>query len=105
LDEFLNRVAPGRFITPRLIHRGGPIRIERVQLLLEPSGHGAVDPVEGAVWRVERRSAVDFVAKWVRPDKIDGCYLPDVSGKEPIWNWRPVSYIIYEEARTHNQSE
>src|SRR5262249_10830047 len=42
LDEFLNRVSPGRFITPRLIHRGGPLSIERVQLLLEPSGHGAV---------------------------------------------------------------
>src|SRR5262245_33513505 len=89
LDELLKRVAPGDFVTPRIIHRGGPISVDRVQLLLEPSGHGALDPVEGAVWRVERRGAVDFVAKWVRTDKIDGCYLPDISGKEPIWNWIP----------------
>lgn len=46
-------------------------------------------PVEGAVYRVERRGEVDFLAKWVRPDKQDGCYLPEVSGGEAVWNWRP----------------
>jgi len=49
----------------------------------------ALDPVEGAVWRVERRGAVDFLAKFVRPEKLDGCYLPEVSGAAAIWNWRP----------------
>jgi hypothetical protein len=34
---------------------------------------------------------VDFLAKWVRPDKVDGMYLPEISGKEPVWNWRPGS--------------
>jgi len=48
--------------------------------------HGELDPVEGAVWRVERHRKFDFICKWVRPNKIDGKYL--VSG-EPIWNWRP----------------
>ncbi len=54
--------------------------------------HGALDPVEGAVWRVERNAlvnpgrsgercpVVDFLAKYVRPDKIDGCYLPELNG-------------------------
>jgi hypothetical protein len=56
---------------------------------LKTSQHGAIDPVEGAVWRVERKGSYDFMAKYVRPDKIDGCYLPDISGKEAIWNWRP----------------
>ncbi|KKL70160.1 hypothetical protein LCGC14_2107750, partial [marine sediment metagenome] len=30
-----------------------------------------------------------FLAKWVRPDKEDGIYLPEISGGEAVWNWRP----------------
>ncbi len=78
------------FTTPRLIHVGGAISIEAVLKVLEPSGHGALDPVEGAVWRVERKGAVDFLGKYVRPDKVDGKYLEDVSG-QTRWNWRPGS--------------
>lgn len=51
--------------------------------------HGALDPVEGAVWRVERDGRVDFLVKYVRPDKVDGCYLPEISGGEAYWNWKP----------------
>jgi len=62
--------------------------------------HGALDPVEGAVWHVERnelirpggrerRWHVDFLVKYVGPNKVDGCYLPEVSGKEPVFNWWP----------------
>lgn len=51
--------------------------------------HGALDPVEGAVWRVERGGSVDFLAKYVRPDKVDGCYLPDIAGCEAVWHWTP----------------
>lgn len=36
----------------------------------------------------ERRRVVDFLAKYVRPEKIDGCYLPEITGREPHWNWR-----------------
>lgn len=75
------------FVTPRVIHEGGAMSIEGVLAVLEPSGHGALDPVEGAIWRVERDDAVDFLVKYVRPGKQDGCYLPEVSGKPPIWNW------------------
>jgi len=39
--------------------------------------------------RVERNAKVDFLTKWVRPDKEDGRYLPDVSGQRAVWNWRP----------------
>lgn len=53
--------------------------------------YGAVDPVEGAVWRVERNGEVDFLVKYVRPDKVDGLYLPEISGKEIVWNWRPAN--------------
>lgn len=84
-DVLLERVRAGNFVTPRLIHRGSPISVEAVLAKLEPSGHGALDPVEGAIWRVERQGKPHFLAKYVRPDKIDGLYL----GNEPLWNWRP----------------
>ena len=45
--------------------------------------HG--EEVEGAVWRVEREGRVDFLAKYVRPDKIDGKYFPQISGQAEIW--------------------
>ena len=79
----------GALPTPRLIHDGGPFSVASCQPFLKTSGHGAIDPVEGAVWRVERRGKVDFLAKWVRSDKVDGSYLEAVSGKEAVWNWRP----------------
>ena len=47
----------------------------------------ALDPLEGVVYRVERKGEVDFLAKYVVSTKVDGCYLPEVSGKEAIWNW------------------
>ena len=87
-DSLRERIA-ARFVMPRLISDNGPRTIEWVGERLEPSGHGALDPVEGAVWRVERRGAVDFLCKWVRPDKIDGCYLPEKNRQEAIWHWRP----------------
>jgi hypothetical protein len=36
----------------------------------------------------ERIWQVDFLVKYVRPDKLDGIYLPELSGKEPVWNWQ-----------------
>ncbi|MGB3850026.1 MAG: RNA ligase family protein [Tunicatimonas sp.] len=71
---------------PRLIHLGQPVSIKNVLKRLEPSGHGALDPVEGAVWRVERDGKVDFLVKYVRPDKVDGKYLPEMSGQAAVWN-------------------
>jgi hypothetical protein len=88
---FRERVEAGGFVTPRLIHEGGPIAVEAVLAVLDPSGHGALDPVEGAVWRVERRGKLEFLAKYVRSDKVDGKYLPEVSGGAAVWNWRPGS--------------
>lgn len=76
-------------ITPRIIHAGKPISIAAVLTMLEPSGHGAIDPVEGAVWRVERKGVVDFLGKYVKPGKVDGCWLPEISGKPSVWNWQP----------------
>jgi hypothetical protein len=89
LAEFTERASARQFVLPQLLHAGGPLGVEASLALVNPGYHGALDPVEGCVWRVERKGVVDFLAKWVRPDKIDGCYLPEISGKDPVWNWRP----------------
>ncbi len=86
-DALKWRASRGDLTTPRLIHDGGAISIEDVRAQLEPSGHGALDPGEGAVWRVEREGRVDFLAKWVRPDKVDGSYFPQFNGGRETWNW------------------
>jgi hypothetical protein len=38
---------------------------------------------------VERNGAVDFLVKYVRPDKIDGVFLHEIGGNDPVWNWQP----------------
>jgi len=73
---------------PALIAEG-PLSIEAALDEIAVSAHGAVAPVEGAVWRVEREGRVDFLCKYVRPEKVDGCYLPEISGGEAVWNWTP----------------
>lgn len=100
--ELSERVMTHGFIVPQLIHVGGPFSIEDALAAIKASGHGALDPVEGAVWRIERnelvnkklggerRWSVDYLAKYVRPDKVDGRYLPEQNGTNaPIWNWSP----------------
>jgi ATP-dependent RNA circularization protein (DNA/RNA ligase family) len=37
--------------------------------------HGATETVEGAVWRIETAGQFNFLAKYVRPSKIDGKYF------------------------------
>ncbi len=88
------RVRAGGFVTPGLIHEGGPLGIPAAMERLQAGGfHGAVDPVEGAVWRAERREGaavrVELLAKYVRPEKVDGSLLPENTGRAAIWNWRP----------------
>lgn len=89
--EVCDRCKAVELTTPRIIHVGGPFSIEQMLQVLEPSGHGALDPVEGAVWRVERNGAVDFLGKYVRPEKVDGKYLCDISGEPPIYHWQPTA--------------
>lgn len=75
--------------TPHLISDGDAFSVDDALAAIATSHHGAVDPVEGAVWRVEHKGRVDFLVKYVRPDKVDGCYLPEISGGDPVWNWQP----------------
>lgn len=84
-SEVTSRLA-GAFILPAQAHVG-PIDPAAAMAELGTFGrHGALDPIEGVVYRVERKGEVDFLAKYVRPDKADGCYLPEVSGGI-VWNW------------------
>lgn len=86
-DELVQRVEPGAFTTPFLLHRGSSCSVAQMLALLGTYGyHGALDPAEGAVWRIERKGKVDFLCKYVRPDKVNGNYLPELSGQPPVWN-------------------
>jgi len=90
IAETLDKIARAELCSPFAISLSGdPLTLGSAQQAIEVPHHGEVDPVEGAVWRVERRGKFDFICKWVRPDKIDGKYLPEVSGTDLVWNWRP----------------
>lgn len=63
---------------------GPPASISSIISALGNGFHGAQEAAEGAVWRVERKGAFDFMAKFVRSEKIDGKYLPSQTGGEPV---------------------
>ena len=97
-EDMRNRCKRVGFITPHMIWQKTSLSIRQAMELLASSFHGAIDPVEGAVWRVERNALIDkhsgkrqwrfdFLVKYVHPNKKDGIYLPEVSGKPPVWNW------------------
>jgi len=74
------------FVLPRLLHYGDPISVEFILQTLEPSAHGVIGEVEGAVWRCERKGVVDFLGKYVRPTKVDGKYLESITGEASVVN-------------------
>jgi hypothetical protein len=86
-EEFILRAWAAGIPTAALLSNGpDACSIETALTRLGPYGqHGSIDPVEGAVWRVEREGRVDFLAKYVRQDKVDGKYLENVSGLAPVW--------------------
>ena len=83
---FKNRIKELDFVEPKLVSLGEPFSVEAMLKEIKISGHGAIDEVEGAVWRVERRGEVDFLTKFVRHDKQDGKYFNEITGKGDIWN-------------------
>jgi len=85
-DEFKDRTMPYDIIHPQTISSGDSVSIQDAMKAVSFSGHGAIDPVEGCVWRVERNKlmnkhsgdrkwVVDYLVKYVRADKVDGLYL------------------------------
>jgi ATP-dependent RNA circularization protein (DNA/RNA ligase family) len=88
LYELQNRIG-GIFHMPSVLHIGSPISVEEAMKIHETT-HWPCEETEGIVYRVERKNKVDFLAKWVKPTKIDGKYLECVTGKkESVWNWYP----------------
>jgi hypothetical protein len=72
---------------PHIVHEGGAVAIDEALARLGTHGfHGALDPAEGLVWRIEREGRVVAVAKYVRPGKQDGCYLADHTGQAAVAN-------------------
>lgn len=79
------------FVTPYLIHNSRKA-FSHDQLIAFLSNydsgplHGELEPVEGAVYRIEddAKQEVLFLCKYVRQDKVDGQYLD-----KDIWNWKP----------------
>jgi len=88
-DELQSRCLFYSVTTPHVISDGPPTSIENALDALGDHGfHGAQEPVEGAVWRVERHGKFDFLAKYVRHDKQDGKHIPEITGAPPYWHWR-----------------
>ena len=85
-EQLLNRVNDN-FVIPHLVSIGDPVSVEEALAHLGEFGfHGATEEIEGAVWRVERKGVVDYLCKYVRPNKIDGKYLGE---NGPILNTWP----------------
>jgi hypothetical protein len=92
-DEFRERIESAGFIEATVLHDGPcAFSMENAIAALGRGGFHGADEVEGAVWRVEREGRVDFLAKYVRPDKIDGKYLPSVAKTDPIWIVDPITF-------------
>lgn len=90
VDVLAARLEGTGLAMPAIVHRGPPLPIDAALEALGPHGrHGAIDPPEGLVYRVERAGRVDLVAKYVSPDKVDGARLPENTGEPPMYHWRP----------------
>lgn len=92
-ERFYRRIERLNFTLPRLISIGAPFSIDQAIEEIKVSGHGAIDPVEGAIWRVERKGVVDFLCKFVHHHKQDGKYFPEVSGQDTVWNIDVSKYL------------
>ena len=69
---------------------GGAVALADVLAKLgERGAHGAVDEAEGVVYRMETNGAFNFLAKFVRPGKVDGRFLKGLASndvEEDVYN-------------------
>lgn len=73
-----------------LLSDGPPISVETALKAVSWGGwHGALEEVEGAVWRCEHRGKYSFSAKFVRHSKVDGKYFTETTGLPPVMHWKP----------------
>lgn len=85
-EIFSDRVTDFGFTVPNLLHIGDSFSVENTIQAISKSGHGALDEVEGAIWRIERMGKVDFLAKYVHHHKQDGKYFSEATGQGEVWN-------------------
>lgn len=83
------RCKMANFVRPRLLHSGNAISVPQIIKLLEPGGHGNIDPVEGAVWRLENTEEVLVLGKYVRHESIPGKYFTQTTGEPTYYNQHP----------------
>jgi hypothetical protein len=83
---FRDRVTKYDFIVPFLVSYGPPVAVKDAMSKMGSGNHGAIDPVEGLMYRIERKGEVDFLTKHVRSDKQDGKYLPEYNNDIITWN-------------------
>lgn len=87
LAEVHRRAAAMGLPIARLLHDGDALSVPTALALLGEHGHhGALDPAEGLVYRIERGGRVLGLTKHVRAGKLDGCYLADHTGGDHVWN-------------------
>jgi hypothetical protein len=92
VSELHNHLRHVEFNTPQLIAIGFESRpIEQMLKRLKTKPRHAVNAIqslpEGLIYRVERKGRVEFLAKYVRHDFEPGIYLPEMSGRDAIWNF------------------
>lgn len=87
LDEVRRRAAAIGLPIAHVLSDGGAVPAAEVLARLGERGHhGALDPAEGVVYRLERGGRVLGLAKHVRAGKVDGAYLADKTGGDHVWN-------------------
>lgn len=80
-DELAHRLAAAELPGAPVLCEGPAISVPAALELLGPFGrHHALEEPEGVVYRVETDGKFNFLAKYVKPGKCDGRYLPDVEG-------------------------
>lgn len=80
------RLCKHGFTLANTIHVGNSISVNDALELLGNGKHGAIDKVEGLIYRIERRGEVDFLCKYVNHDHQTGRYLPEISGNKILTN-------------------
>jgi ATP-dependent RNA circularization protein (DNA/RNA ligase family) len=85
--DFLRRACMYGFTVPHELHKGCALSVEAALKKLGTYGyHGATEPAEGVVYRCERKGKVDFLAKYVRPEKQDGKYFEtEIENKTTVY--------------------
>jgi ATP-dependent RNA circularization protein (DNA/RNA ligase family) len=87
LADLQKKIALAELPMPRVLHIGEALELSQALILLGQFGHhGATDPAEGVIYRLEKENRLLLIAKYVRHGKQDGLYLADHTGLEEVWN-------------------